>query len=223
MNARREYALTLVVAAAGAALILLAVRQTWASVTFIQPRPLPSQVINLSGQDLVPLAGALALAGLACLAAVIATRGVARRIAGVLLVVLGGWAGIAAMASVTSAAATSIAASRVGSPGTSAATGTAGSTTSGTSSNTGGVDLPGTTSHVLMSGDGLKALVVFGALLLVLAGVAVIWRGPRWAVMSSRYESSGYEAAGRRQAADSASMWESLSSGTDPTEPVRRT
>jgi uncharacterized membrane protein (TIGR02234 family) len=217
MNTRREYGIALVVAAAGAGVILLAVRRTWARVTFVPPHPLPSQVIDVSGQDLVPLAGALALAGLACLAAVIATRGRARRVAGVLLAVLGGWAGIAAMASVTPAAATSVAASKVGSPAASAASGAVGSTTSGSSSSGGDVVVSGTTSHVLMSGGEWKALVLLGAVALVLAGIAVAWRGPRWAVMSSRYD--GYEAAGRRQAADSASMWESLSRGTDPTEP----
>jgi uncharacterized membrane protein (TIGR02234 family) len=218
MNARREYGITLVVAAAGAALILLAVRRTWARVTFVPPHPLPSQVIDVSGQDLVPLAGALALAALACLAAVIATKRLARRVAGVLLAVLGGWAGIAAMASVTPASATSVAASKVGSPAASAASGAVGSTTSGTTSGSGDVIVSGTTSHVLMSGGEWKVVVLLGALALVAAGVAVAWRGPRWAVMSSKYEASGYEAAGRQQAADSASMWESLSQGADPTE-----
>ena len=47
----------------------------------------------MSGNDLVPLAGALALAALAGLAAVIATRGVVRRAAGVLLALFGAGAG----------------------------------------------------------------------------------------------------------------------------------
>jgi uncharacterized membrane protein (TIGR02234 family) len=213
MTTRREYGITLAVAAAGAALILLAVRPTWAQVTFVPPRPLPSQVIDVSGQDLVPLAEALALAALACLAAVIATKRLARRVAGGLLAVLGGWAGIAAMAAVTPASATSVAASKVGSPAASAASGAVGSTTSGTTSGSGDVIMSGTASHVVMSGGGWKVVVLLGALALVAAGVAVAWRGPRWAVMSSRYE-----ATGRQQTADSASMWESLSRGTDPTE-----
>jgi uncharacterized membrane protein (TIGR02234 family) len=223
MSARREYASTLVAAAIGAGLILLVVRRTWARVTFVPPRPLPAQVIDVSGQDLVPLAGALALAALACLAAVIATRGIARRVAGVVLAVFGAWAGIAAMAEVTPASATSVAASKVGSPAASAASGAVGSTTSGSTSSGGDVVVSGTTSHVLMSGGEWKALVLLGAMVLVLTGIAVAWRGPRWAVMSARYDSpghepAGYEAASRRQAADSASMWESLSRGTDPTE-----
>ena len=49
----------------------------------------------MSGNDLVPLAGALALAALAGLAAVIATKGVLRRAAGVLLALFGAGAGAA--------------------------------------------------------------------------------------------------------------------------------
>ena len=64
----------------------------------------------MSGADLVPLAGALALAALAGLAAVIATRGVLRRVAGVLLALFGAGAGAAIMTSVTAATVVSVAA-----------------------------------------------------------------------------------------------------------------
>ena len=86
---RREFGLVLLLGAAGAGLVVFAVRQTWARAVFTPPRPLPAQQISVTGQQLVPLASALALAALACLAAVIATRSTARRVAGVLLAVLG--------------------------------------------------------------------------------------------------------------------------------------
>src|SRR6266566_3285701 len=86
---RREFTLVLLAGAAGAGLVVLAVRQAWAHAVFTPPRPLPAQDITVTGQQLVPLAGALALAALACLAAVIATRSALRRAAGVLLAVLG--------------------------------------------------------------------------------------------------------------------------------------
>ena len=73
---RRQFVVTLLLGAAGAGLALLAVRQGWARAVYDAPKPLPSRSITVSGQDLVPAAGALALAGLACLAAIIATRGV---------------------------------------------------------------------------------------------------------------------------------------------------
>jgi uncharacterized membrane protein (TIGR02234 family) len=212
MTARREYGTALVVAAAGAALILIAVRRPWARVTFVPPRPLPSQTIDVTGQDLLPLAGALALAALACLAAVIATKGNLRRVAGGLLAVLGAWAGIAAMASVSPASAAGVAAGKVGSPSASAASGAAGSTTSGTSSGDGTVVVSGTASHVAMSGTEWRVIVLLGAAAIVAAGIAVAIRGPRWSVMSAKYDSAG------ARPVDSASMWESLSSGGDPTD-----
>ena len=66
---RREFMLVLLAGAAGAGLVVLAVRQAWAQAIFTPPRPLPAQDISVSGQQLVPLASALALAALACLAA----------------------------------------------------------------------------------------------------------------------------------------------------------
>ena len=86
---RREFVLVLLAGAVGAGLVVLAVRQAWAQAIFTPPRPLPAQDISVSGQQLVPLASALALAALACLAAVIATRSVTRRAAGALLAALG--------------------------------------------------------------------------------------------------------------------------------------
>ena len=76
---RREFVLVLLAGAVGAGLVVLAVRQAWAQAIFTPPRPLPAQDISVTGQQLVPLASALALAALACLAAVIATRSVTRR------------------------------------------------------------------------------------------------------------------------------------------------
>ena len=85
----RQFALTLVACVAGAGLIILALRPAWAHAVFTAPHPLPAQDIPVSGQQLVPLASALALAALACLAAVIATRSWPRRVAGVVLAALG--------------------------------------------------------------------------------------------------------------------------------------
>src|ERR1700674_2038242 len=103
-TARREFVLVLLAGAAGAALVVLAVRQAWAHAVFTPPRPLPAQDITVTGQQLVPLASALALAALACLAAVIATRSVLRRAAGVLLAVLGAGAAAAVMAGLRASA-----------------------------------------------------------------------------------------------------------------------
>jgi uncharacterized membrane protein (TIGR02234 family) len=236
---RREYSIALLTGAVGAGLVLLAVRQQWARVVFTQPKPLPTQVVGVSGADLVPLAAALAVAALACLAAVIATRGVWRRAAGVLLALLGAGAGAAVTTAVTAAAAVSVAANNVGSPESAAVSGAAGSTTSGT---TGGsaVAVGGLAGHAIMTGTPWRVAVIAGALLVFAAGLATVTRGVDWPVMSARYnlpgrrgpvgaaaEGSGAVGSGgagsgaggaAAQPGDSASMWESLSGGEDPTE-----
>jgi uncharacterized membrane protein (TIGR02234 family) len=228
VTSRREYSLALLAGAVGAGLILLAVRQRWAQAVFTPPKPLSPQVIDVSGADLVPLAGALALAALACLAAVIATRGVLRRAAGVLLALFGAGAGAAVTTTVTAANVVSVAASHVASPESAAVSGAAGSTTSGSS---GGVTVVvAGAGHAVMTGTPWRVAVLAGALLVFGAGLATVLRGSRWPVMSARYdrpERRGAAPPGAAttagaatrpvSAADSASIWESLSGGDDPT------
>ena len=88
--ARRELSVALAVGAAGAGMVLLAAQQPWARASFAPaPPPLPTSSITVTGHALLPAANALGLAALACLAAVIATRGVVRRVVGMLLALLG--------------------------------------------------------------------------------------------------------------------------------------
>jgi uncharacterized membrane protein (TIGR02234 family) len=208
---RREFGLVLLLGAVGAALVVFAVRQTWAQAIFTPPRPLPAQEISVTGQQLVPLAGALGLAALACLAAVIATRSVARRVSGALLAALGAGAAVAAGAGVQASGvlATAQADAAAGPLG--------GSTTGGTSP--GGashaVVIAGSHGQAIMVGAPWQAAAIGGGVAIVLAGLAAVWRGPRWPVMSARFERPGQRP--RRRAADSASMWESLSRDLDPT------
>ena len=171
--------------------------------------------------DLVPLAGALAVAALAGLAAVIATRGVLRRAAGVLLAAFGAGAGAAVTAKVTAASVVSVAASRVGSPGSAAISGAAGSTTSGSSGGA-AIVVGGSAGHAVMTGAPWQAAALVGALLVFLAGLATALHGQRWPVMSARYDlperrGGGASPARPGRPGDSASMWESLSDGEDPT------
>jgi uncharacterized membrane protein (TIGR02234 family) len=206
---RREFFLVLLAGAVGAGLVVLAVRQAWAHATFTPPRPLPVQDIAVTGQQLVPLASALALAALACLAAVIATRSVLRRAVGVLLAVLGAAAVAAVLTSLRASAVLAAArASELSGP-------LGGSTTSGTPSGGAAHEIvvagPG---QVIMAGASWRAAAVAGAVAIVLAGVATAWRGPRWPVMSARFERPS---PARPRGTDSASMWESLSRDVDPT------
>ena len=183
---RREFGLVLLAGAVGAGLVVLAARQAWAHAVFTPPRPLPAQDIAVTGQQLVPLASALALAALACLAAVIATRSVLRRAVGVLLAVLGAATAAAVLASLRASAVLAAArASALSGP-------LGGSTTSGAPS--GGavheivVAGPG---QVIMAGVPWRAAAIAGAIAIVLVGVATAWRGPRWPVMSARFERPG--------------------------------
>jgi uncharacterized membrane protein (TIGR02234 family) len=212
---RREFGLVLLLGAAGAALVVFAVRQTWAQAIFTPPHPLPAQDISVTGQQLVPLASALALAALACLAAVIATRSAARRVAGALLAALGAGAAVAASAGVSAAAVLSTAQADA------AAGALGGSTTGGTSP--GGAShaivIAGSAGRAIMTGAPWRAAAIGAAIVIVLAGLATVWRGPRWPVMSARFErpDRGQGQRVRPRATDSATMWESLSRDLDPT------
>ena len=219
---RREFVLVLLAGAVGAGLVVLAARQPWAHAIFTPPKPLPAQDIAVTGQQLVPLASALALAALACLAAVIATRSVLRRAVGVLLAVLGAATAAAVLVSLRASAVLAAArASALSGP-------LGGSTTSGSPS--GGavheivVAGPG---RAIMAGAPWRAAAIAGAIAIVLAGVATAWFGPRWPVMSARFErprgnggaGSPPVIGGSRGVAppDQQSMWESLSRDVDPT------
>lgn len=211
----REYAACLGLGGAGAALVLVALRQTWAHVVTTAPPPLPHGSLSVSGQDLVPVAGALALVSLAALAAVIATRRLARRVVGVVL-------GLSAVATVA------LVSAHLGIAGVLAAAAHAGSATqvgsvtgggSGTSSGTlpgGSVAGVGVAGHVAMVSFPWRGLAVLGALAVLATGILVVWRGARWPAMSSRYDPPG--GAQAPAGTDTATLWESLSSGVDPTE-----
>jgi uncharacterized membrane protein (TIGR02234 family) len=223
---RRELALLLLLGAAGAGLALLATRQGWARVETAAPRPLPASVTTVTGQALVPAAGALALAALAGLAAVLATRRTLRRVAGILVAGLG--VGVAAAVSAGISAADVLAAasaSAQASPGTAAGSGV-GSTTAGTTGS-GGSPLSGLPGHVVFVSFPWRGVAFVGALAVIAAGVLAAWRADRLPVMSSRFDPPARSASpepavpvpDRGRTADSAAMWESLSRGEDPTGP----
>ena len=208
---RREFGLVLLLGAAGAGLVVFALRQTWAHAIFTPPRPLPVQDIPVTGQQLVPLAGALALAGLACLAAVIATRSTVRRVVGTVLAALGAAAAVAAGAGVRASGVLATAEAN-------AASGALGGSTTGGTSPGGAshaIVIAGSPGQAVMTGAPWQAAAIGGAVAIVLAGLATVWRGPRWPVMSARFDRPGQRP--RQRAADSASMWESLSRDLDPT------
>ena len=229
MSGGRQYSYALLAGAVGAGLVLLALRAQWAQAVFTPQKPLTAEVVTVSGNDLVPLAGGLALAALAGLIAVIATRGVVRRAVGVLLALFGAGAGAAVLTTVTAATVLSVAAGQVASPESAALSGTAaGSVTSGGSSGSGAVVVSGAAGHAIMTGTPWHVAVIIGALLIFAAGLVTALHGQDWPVMSARYDAPGAreaaaaggaaDRAGAARPSDAASMWESLNGGEDPTE-----
>ena len=182
-SAGRELTLALLLGVAGAALLFLATRQAWAQVRTTPPRPLPTSLVTVTGAALVPYADALMLAALASLAAVVASRRLLRRLIGLLLAVLG-----AALAtSVVSLSRSGAIAAAADS--TNPATAGAGSVTQGSTPASSGIpNVAGASSHVTFIAAGWQVIAVTGAVVLVAAGVLVLWRANRMAVMSSRYD-----------------------------------
>jgi uncharacterized membrane protein (TIGR02234 family) len=194
ISARREYLLSLALGAAGAALVLLSVRQGWARVLTPNPAPLPASSEWVRGQDLAPAAAALGLASLAGLVAVAATRRRGRRLTGLLLAVLG--LVMAVSIGVHTSSASVVAAARE------RAVSQAGSATAGGSGVAPGTvpggAAPGVTAagHVTPVGFPWQAVALAGALIVTGAGVLTAWRGGRWPAMSSRYDRSAPPARG---------------------------
>jgi hypothetical protein len=71
--------------------------------------------------------------------------------------------------------------------------------------------IAGSAGRAIASAAPWPALAVCGAVLVAAAGLATAWRGPRWPVMSAKYERSP------RDSADAATMWESMNRDLDPT------
>jgi hypothetical protein len=221
----RELAAVLISGGLGAGSVLLATRQLMAQVIVRAPSPLPDTVRAVSVQDVRPAAAALAVAALASLAAVLATRGVLRRLTGLITVALG--AGVAAVAAgpVTAAAALAAAGRASVSPASGSGAGTAaGSVTAGNGAAAAPGSVGGFAAHVVIGGAGWRALMIAGAVLIVSAGIAALVRADRLPVMSTRYDRQARprvavgDAAGRGTSGSTTSnMWEALSAGGDPT------
>jgi uncharacterized membrane protein (TIGR02234 family) len=213
-GAGRQYALALAGGAVGAGLLLLSVRQGWARVVIPAASPIPGAVVTVRGQDLVPLAGALGVVCLAGQAAVVATRRLARRVVGAVLALVGAVTAVMAGMPVTAAAV--LAAAGRGTMASQAGSVTAGGGVSGAAPGAGAVPRLTAAGHVVMMSFPWRGLAVAGALVVLAAGVLVIWRGARWPVMSSRYDRPG--PVQPQAGTDQATLWESLSKGLDPTE-----
>ncbi|TDQ48514.1 Trp biosynthesis-associated membrane protein [Actinorugispora endophytica] len=186
---RREYAAALALTAAGATALLAASARTWASAEVATGGGLAPVPVELPAAAVAPVASALGWAGLAALAALFATKGLARRAVGLLVALMGAGA-LAGVAVGTRPPALAAAAER-------AAT------------------AEGAVGPVALAAA-WPVLAAAGAVLLFAGGVLTLLRGTAWPTMSSRYDRHSAPRATR--ADDPAELWKSLDSGADPTD-----
>ena len=185
-------ALLLDLIGAGGAL-LIAVRH-WQTITATRPAPLGDLVVQVSGRTVDSAPTALALVALAGVVAVLATRGVVRRIVGGILFLAG--AGLVWRAAVSASA-----------------VGTARARTLIADEHK-SVDATVLLPHVATHGEWPALTVVCGVLVL-LSGALIAWRGHRWQVMSALYERPPDAEQQKSRAATA--LWTALDRGDDPT------
>lgn len=171
MTGKRSFGLTLGGCVIGAALALFAGSRVWQTTAKPRPAPLPPSQVTHTGNSLTPWLLAMALVALAGAGALLATRGVARRIVGIVIVLAG--AGLAA-AAVRGYAYT----------------------------------------------PGWPTLALLGGLAVIACGVLAVLRSGEWPSMGARYERTPAEPA-RNRPATSATMWDDLDRGIDPTSPPK--
>ena len=175
---RRELAAAVVLVAVGGGLAFLGAARTWSTVTVLRAPPLGPVAADVTGRTLQPAVTGLAVVALAGVLAMLATRGVVRRLVGAVLTLAGlatMWRAALGLRAVSSAhGRTLVADSRTGAT-------------------------LGTVRSVSVSMHPVWALVgVLGGVLILLGGVVTAVRGGRWRAMSARYESP----AGRPASAD---------------------
>jgi uncharacterized membrane protein (TIGR02234 family) len=208
MLGRAGFVVALLVEIVGAALVLLVATRDWQTITTVRARPFSADVLGVSGRTLDGAPTALALVALAGVVAVLATKGLVRRVIGALVALAGVgimWRSIAAAPPVGTARAAGLVRAKHETVGASAVV----------------------TQHVA-SHPGWAVLSAVGGLLVLVAGVLVAWHGGRWGAMSARYErpaGSGVEARPehgpedieRNRARADAALWTALERGDDPT------
>lgn len=189
MTNRRELAAATLLGVAGGGLAAGFAGRTWATVTGHGGTALAPALQHLTGRSLSGVVPALGWAGLAGIAALLATRGWARTAVGVLLTALGVVIAVAAPAAVRAGHVRAVA---------------------GDTSN-----LTTLAGRLAVHVNGWWVVALAGGVLLAAAGLLTVVRGRRWPGMSARYERPGTVAPPAGD--DPASLWRSLDHGHDPT------
>ncbi|MGW5359937.1 Trp biosynthesis-associated membrane protein [Actinopolymorpha pittospori] len=187
MTSRRQMFLTLALVLVGAALVLLAASRTWVTAALSIP-DYPSVSVAVSGGDAAPLARAAGFVGLAGVLALVATRGIGRRIAGALV----GLAGLASVVAVV------LFWSRTGSVADDALRRAA-------------AGVGGGTHATEVASTSWPVLALVGGVLVTVGGLLAAAGSHRWPSMGAKYD-----APTTRRKSD-ADPWAALDRGEDPT------
>ena len=187
MTGRRELVVAALLGAAGAAVIVGFAGRTWATVA-AHGGGLESLDQRLSGRSLSGVVPALGWAGLAGIAALLATRGWVRVVIGALLAAFGLIVAIASPAAVRHGHVVSAA---------------------GDKSN-----LAALGGSLAVHVHAWWTVSLAGGVLLAAAGLLTVVRGRRWPGRSARYDRPG---AAPPAGDDPASLWKALDRGDDPT------
>lgn len=201
MSGRLQFLVALLLDVLGTAGVLLVSTRDWQTILTPRSGQFLDDTLQVTGRTVDAAPTALALVALAGAVAVIATRGVVRRVVGA-VIALAGVGVVWRVALAMSAVGRSRARDLVRAKHPSAA-----STTS----------VPQVTVHV-----GWAVISIMCAVLVIASGALIAAYGGRWTNMSLRYESPAVQAdpdavATRRARADAA-LWTALDRGDDPTE-----
>lgn len=183
MTPRRTFTLVILVQLAAAGGLVAMMGRPWV----MAGAESAAADLTLDGATLSPLASALGPVGLAAVAGVIATRGWARRLIGVLLALLA----LVSLYDVWS--------------GTRSARVEALTTREGMGDAT------------VSLASGWPAAAAAAAALLFVVGLVTMARGAQWPSLGARYDAPGGAARAPDPGEDPAAMWDALSHGYDPT------
>ncbi|MEU4085066.1 TIGR02234 family membrane protein [Streptomyces aureus] len=193
-SGRRSLAVTLLSGALGAAVALLATRQSWArGHATVAGGDFP---LTVKGSDVTGVPAALAIVGLAALVAVFAVRRSGRLLVSALLALSGAGIVVAAV---------------LGADGGSALDDRAAAASGNTAATAAGL------SHTLW-----PYVAAAGGALILLAGLLALRHGRSWPAMSGRYERDGRPRPRKPKPVDPdrpEDLWKALDRGEDPTGP----
>jgi uncharacterized membrane protein (TIGR02234 family) len=195
---RASFAAALLGLIVGGGLALLASGRPWQTVTAHRDRPLADDILDVTGRTLHPAVTGFAVVALAGVVGILASRGLARRLIGAVLVIAGAvicWDAVTALRAISSDHARTLLRDA----------------RSGVGLDAGRVVT--VTVHPVW-----PILAGLGGLLVVAGGALTVWSGATWSGLSSRYERP--QPAGPQS---EATLWSELDRGIDPTaaDPAR--